>query len=123
MAKKILIVEDNPNDAAMIKGLMEHEGFKAFVANSGSEGVKKALEVKPDLVILDLVLPDMTGFNVCEKLKKEPSLKNTMVVVLTIKDDIENITKAFSAKADDYVVKPPVPEFLVRKMKLYLGVR
>jgi len=123
MSKKILIIEDNPADAEMVKGLLEHEGFNAFVANNGGEGIKKALEIKPDLVVLDLVLPDMTGFSVCEKLKNEPGLKNTLVVVLSIKADIENITKAFSAKADDYIIKPPVPEFLARKLKLYLGTR
>lgn len=123
MPKKILIIEDNSADAEMVKGLLEHEGFNAFVANNGGEGIKKALEIKPNLILLDLVLPDMTGFSVCEKLKNEPSLKNTVVVVLTIKADIESITKAFSAKADDYIIKPPVPEFLARKLKLYLGTR
>ena len=120
---KILIIEDNENDADMVKELLEGEGFRVEAANNGEDGIKKALEMKPDLVVLDLMLPDIDGFKVCEKLKKEPALKNTMVVVLTIKDNIDDITKAFRVGADDYVIKPAVTEFLVRKVKLYLGAR
>ena len=123
MPEKILIIEDNKNDANMVKELLESEGFKVDAANTGEEGLKKALEMKPDLVVLDLMLPDTDGFKVCEKLKKEQALKNTMVVVLTIKDSIDDITKAFRVGADDYVIKPAVTEFLVRKVKLYLGAR
>ena len=121
MAKKILIIEDTSVDAKMVKGILENEGFRVDVAMTGKEGLTKAREIVPDLVLLDLILPDMNGFDVCEEIKKDTILSNTIVVVLSIKDDINDITKAFHVGADDYIIKTPLPEFLARKVKLYLG--
>jgi len=123
MAKKILIIEDSATDAAVIKGLLEEEGFKVDVATTGEEGIRKANEVKPDLIVLDLILPDLGGFEVCTRIKKEVSLSGAIIVILSVKDDLEDVMKAFSIGADDYVVKPPEPTILVRKIKLYLGLR
>ena len=123
MHKKVLIIEDNATDAAIVKDLLEKEGMKVEVASSGKGGVEKAVSLKPDLIVLDLILPDISGFDVCAQLKEKAVLKKTIVVVLSIKDDIEDITKAFHTGADDYIIKPPVPELLIRKIKLYLGMR
>ena len=121
MPKKVLVIEDSPVDAGLIKELIIEEGLEADIAYTGEEGIKKALELKPDLITLDLMLPDMSGLEVCEKLKENPLLKDTIVIIVSIKDDIEVINSAFHANADDYIIKPPIPEFLVRKIKLYLN--
>jgi len=121
--KKILIVEDSQMDAVIEEELLVREGFDVTVARTGREGIEKAGEIRPDLAIVDLILPDIGGYEVCSAIKKEPGLKDTVVVVLSIKDKIDDITRAFQSGADDYIIKPIIPEFLTRKIKLYLGVR
>ena len=123
MAKKVLIIEDSATDASIVKELLEKEGIKIDVSVSGREGIEKATAMKPDLIVLDLLLPDISGFDVCAKLKENASLTTTIVVVLSVKDNIEDITRAFHMGADDYIIKPPLPELLTRKIKLYLGLR
>jgi DNA-binding response OmpR family regulator len=123
MAKKILVIEDSPSEAAIVRKVFEEEGLEVDVATTGEEGVKKAVEMKPDLVLLDLILPDISGYEVCTKLKAEDSLSKTIIVVLSIKDDFNDIVKAFTLGVDDYIIKPPRPEFLAKKIKLYLGIR
>jgi len=123
MPKKVLIIEDSATDAAIVKELLEKEGIKVEVSVSGKEGVEKAVASKPDLIVLDILLPDISGFDVCARLKEKASLTATIVVVLSIKDNIEDITRAFHVGADDYIIKPPLPELLTRKIKLYLGLR
>ena len=122
MAKKILVIEDDVLDAEVIKKAIESEGeMEVETASTGEDGLKKALEFKPDLVTLDLILPDISGFEVCRRLKSERSLAKTIVIILSVKDTLEDIKKAFHVNADDYIIKPPMPEYLVKKIKLYLG--
>ena len=123
MAKKVLIIDDSPVDAAMVKDFLDQEGIDVAIAGTAQEGLKKALATKPDLIVLDLVLPDMSGFELCPKLKQEVSLSKTIIVVVSIKDRVEDINKAFHAGADDYIIKPPQPEFLFKKIMLYLGLK
>lgn len=123
MPKKVLIIEDSATDAAIVKELLEKEGITTVISVSGKEGVEKAVALKPDLIVLDIMLPDISGFDVCAKLKEKTALSATIVVVLSVKDNIEDITRAFHVGADDYIIKPPLPELLTRKIKLYLGIR
>jgi DNA-binding response OmpR family regulator len=123
MAKRVLIVEDNSTDAAVVNNLLVQEGLDVTIAINGQEGIKKALDIKPDLIILDIILPDISGFDVCARLKAEEALRDTIIVMLTIKDSLDDIKKAFQVNADDYIVKLPDPGFLMRKVKLYLGLR
>jgi len=123
MAKKVLLIEDSPLDAEIAKSLLEKEDVEVEVAISGKEGIKKAGDMKPDLILLDLILPDIDGFKVCSEIKKDPALNKTIIVILSIRDKMDDITKAFTNGADDYIIKPPVPEFLVKKVKLYLGMK
>jgi len=121
--KKVLVVEDSSTDAAIVKDLLEKEGIEVFVAVNAGEGYRKAMELKPDLILLDLMLPDGSGFDLCVRIKQEVSLSGTIVVIFSVKDNMEDITRAFELGADDYIIKPPLPEFLVRKIRLYLGLR
>ena len=123
MQKKVLVIEDSTTDAAIIKELLEQSNVIAEVAQNGEDGLKAAEKMRPDLIILDLMLPGISGFEVCEKLKKNPKTSRSIVVILTVRDEVDDINKAFRAGADDYIIKPPNPEFLVRKIKLYLAVR
>jgi DNA-binding response OmpR family regulator len=123
MSKKILIIDDSPTDAEIVTDLLSKENLEVSVALTAEDGIKKALEIKPDLIVLDLVLPDINGFDVCARLKKEACLSKTIIVILTIRDSIEDIKRAFNVEADDYIIKPPDPRFIVKKIKLYLGLR
>lgn len=120
--KKILLIEDSPTDAKIIKDILCADGLEVVVAHTGAEGLRFAELEKPDLIVLDLILPDINGYEVCRKLKQDIRLKKILVVVLSAKDQISDITEAFHAGADDYIIKPPVPDFLNRKLKLYLGI-
>jgi DNA-binding response OmpR family regulator len=123
MVKRVLIIEDSAAELAVMTELLREEDLQVDVAQSAQEGLRKARKMKPDLILLDLILPDSDGFEVCRQLKKESGLEKTLVVIVSIRDTVEDITKAFSVGADDYIIKPPVPEFLIKKIKLYLGNR
>ena len=123
MDKKVLIIEDSPTDLAVLQSLFEEHAMAADIASSGKDGIEKALQLKPDLITLDLMLPDMTGVEVCGQLRKDPALAKTIIIIVSAKDDMDTMTKAFDAGADDYIIKPPLPDFLVKKIKLYLGER
>lgn len=123
MKKKVLIIEDRPPEAALVQALLLEEGIESQIASTGKEGLEKALELKPDLITLDLGLPDVDGFELCEKLRNESALSNTLIVILSVIDNIDDIKKALMVGADDYIIKMPLPEFMVRKIKLYLGLK
>jgi len=121
MAKKVLLVEDSPTDLALTKEMLEKGGYETHTAMTVREGFQKAVEVKPDMIILDLMLPDGNGFDLCSRIRKESGLgAKLLILILSIKSDRKDIEKAFEVGADDYVVKPPSPEFLLRKIKLYM---
>ena len=122
MAKKVLIIEDIPTEAAIIKQMISDSGIEVEIALTGEEGLQKTQEFKPDLILLDLELPDISGFQVCKEIMESTQREKPLIVVLSASDDSEEITKAFSMGADDYIIKIPNPEFLVRKIKLYLGI-
>lgn len=121
--KKVLLVEDSPTDALIVQDLLKAEAIEVCVAVTAEDGYRKAISEKPDLILLDLMLPDGNGFDLCVRLKKEVSLGNTIIVIFSVKDNMTDITKAFHIGADDYIIKPPLPEILVRKLKLYLGMK
>ncbi len=123
MAKKVLYIEDSLTDTGIVKEAFEKEGIVIDTAVTGEEGLKKARQIKPDLILLDLILPDIDGFEVCSQIKQDVSLNKSLVIVLSIKDNIEDITRAFAMGADDYIIKLPLPDLLTRKIKLYLGIR
>ncbi len=123
MGKKILIIEASITDVAMTKELLEKEGMEVEVAMTGKSGVERAKKIKPNFVVLDLVLPDISGFEVCAQIREEEDLKKCIIIVLSVKDNLADIRKAFDAGADDYVIKMPDPGLLIRKIKLYSSVR
>ena len=120
--KKVLIIEDSAADAAMVKDILRRDDLTVEMALDGIEGLSKAKSALPDLILLDLILPGIDGYEVCRMIKKEESLRHAVVVILSVKDTVEDITRAFQAGADDYIIKPPRPEILAKKIKLYLGM-
>jgi len=102
---KILIVEDDSFLSEMYAKKFSEHDFEAQVAANGEEGVQKAKEIKPDIVLLDVVLPKMDGFEVLKAIKENPSLQNTIVILLTNLGQEGDLDKGKSLGADEYIIK------------------
>ena len=105
MSKKILFVEDEPNLQKAITEVLVQEGFKVLAAADGEEGLKTAKKEKPDLILLDLILPKKDGFEVLKELKADDGTKNIPVIVLTNLEGLGDVEKALSLGATTYLVK------------------
>lgn len=106
MAKKILIVDDEPSITVPLKFLMEQNQFAVMVVHSGEEALAAVDEFQPDLVLLDVMLPAVDGFQVCQNLRENPLLKNTKVVFLSAMTRDLDIAKGNTLGADAYITKP-----------------
>jgi DNA-binding response OmpR family regulator len=123
MAKRILIVDDEPNIVSSLEFLMKREGFEVQVAVDGDAGLKAALASPPDLVLLDIMLPKMNGFEVCERLRADPRCQGMKIVMLTAKGRQSDSARGMAAGADLYVTKPFSTRELVGQVKQLLGGR
>ena len=112
MSKRILIVEDERNLARFVSLELQHEGYDVVTADNGREGLEMALEKDFDLILLDLMLPEMDGFEVTRRLQQE---KDTYIMMMTARDSIMDIVAGLARGADDYIVKPfEIMELLAR---------
>jgi two-component system phosphate regulon response regulator PhoB len=112
---KILVIEDEADIQHILEFNLQQGGHKVTLAGRADEGLRLAREKKPDLVLLDLMLPDMSGTEVCRQIKSDPQLKGTQVIILTAKGEEIDRVVGFELGADDYVVKPfSVRELLLR---------
>ncbi len=117
---KVLIVDDDPNIIEMVKVNLEIEGFKVICAGNGKEGVEIAKRVKPDLILMDWMLPRMSGIDAVKLLKADPVSRSIPIFMLTARSQVNDIDQAFKAGADNYITKPfnPVKLALVLQRKL-----
>jgi DNA-binding response OmpR family regulator len=118
--KRILLIEDEEDIAALIKLHAELNGYKLHVEVDGINGFRAVEREKPDLVILDVMLPGQNGFDVCRKIKNSADLKNIPIVMLTAKDDEIDIVLGLELGADDFVSKPFSPKVLFSRIKAIL---
>ena len=118
--KKILIVEDEADIAKLVKFYLDKEGFQTNVAKSGGEALKHLKSERPDLVILDLMLPEMDGIEVCKKVRSAPDTALIPIIMLTAKAEESDIIVGLELGADDYVTKPFSPKALVARVKALL---
>lgn len=102
---KVLIIDDDRTLCEMYNERLKAEGFQVKIAFDGKEGLSKAVGFRPDVILLDLKMPKMSGFEVLEKLKSKPETKNIPVIVLTALIQEENKTKALQIGASDYIIK------------------
>ena len=115
--QKILIVEDDRNTANLVATYLQKEGYLTLVENDGAQGLHVAREKQPDLVILDLMLPNIDGLEICRRLRSE---SNIPILMLTAREEEIDRVLGFSLGADDYVVKPFSPRELVERVKAIL---
>ena len=122
---KILLVDDDIDFVEATKTVLESEPYEIIVAHEGDEGLQKAREENPDLILLDVIMPVKDGFTAAEQLKKDPQLSKIPVIMLTAfssKGQETSIprSRGFSLETEDYVEKPISPEELLAKVKRYL---
>jgi len=103
VADKILVIDDDPNVAELIKLILKPRGLLIYHAINGQEGLKQAYEVQPDLILLDIMMPEQDGYEVCARLRE---LSDVPIVMLTAKSQSSDVTRGFAVGADDYVKKP-----------------
>jgi DNA-binding response OmpR family regulator len=118
---KILIVEDDSDLQKILKLNLIHEGFEIIQAFNGVECFEVIKQTRPDLILLDLMMPEMDGFEVCKRLKSMNSTQNIPVIVLTVQEELKIKLRCFSFKADDYVVKPYEFENLLARIYLHIN--
>jgi two-component system, OmpR family, alkaline phosphatase synthesis response regulator PhoP len=120
---KILLVDDEPDILEIVEYNLKNEGYKVYTASSGIEGVSLAKEVKPDLILLDVMMPEMDGIEACDQIRKIPSLDHTIIAFLTARGEDYSQVAGFDAGADDYITKPVKPKVLTSRLKALLRRR
>lgn len=121
MSKTILIADDEPNIVISLEYLLQREGYQVLVARDGQEALDTIALMPPDLVLLDVMLPRMSGFEVCQKLRANPACRNIRVLMLTAKGREVEISKGIALGADAYVTKPFSTKDLLQKIREQLG--
>lgn len=121
MTKKVLICDDEPHIIESLAYVVRREGYEAITAEDGEEGLKKANEMSPDLIILDIMMPKRTGFEVCEQLKKGERTKDIYVIILTARGEEADEVKGERAGADEFITKPFSPRRLSTRLHEILG--
>lgn len=121
MAKRVLVVDDEPNIVMSLRFLMEREGFEVEVAATGEAAVAALGRVAADLVLLDVMIPELDGFEVCQRIRANPAWRATKVVMLTAKGREVERDKGLALGADAYVTKPFSTRELVARVKQMLG--
>lgn len=116
-AKKILIVEDEKDILQLVKLYLEKEGYRTVTASTGSEGLAQVRTEKPDLVVLDLMLPEIDGLEICRRLRSTPDTSMLPIIILTAKAEESDTIVGLELGADDYVTKPFSPKTLVARVK------
>ncbi len=114
--KKILIADDEPDILEIIQYNLQAEGYTVYTAKDGDEALMRAKQIKPDLIILDIMMPKKNGVEVCELLRAQPSYKDTLIIFLTALSDESSQLKGLDTGADDYINKPISPKLLTSRV-------
>lgn len=104
--KKILVIDDYPDNVFLLQDRLEQEGFEVIKAYDGSMGIQKAAEEQPDLILLDIMMPDVSGYDVCKTLTSQEKTKLIPIILLTALSEAENLKEGLNAGAYDYIKKP-----------------
>jgi len=115
--KKILIADDNENIRDALTYLLEDEGYDLLLAKDGADTLRKVRERRPDILFLDIMMPEMNGYDVCRTIKNDPQLKSTYIIMLTAKGQVAEQERGKEVGADEYIVKPFSPMEILAKVK------
>lgn len=117
---KILLVDDEPDILEIVGYNLVMEGYQIFTASNGKEAIKTAIKEVPDLIIMDVMMPEMDGMETCENIRRIPALNHVIITFLTARNEDYSQMAGFDAGADDYITKPIKPKLLVSKVKALL---
>jgi two-component system, OmpR family, alkaline phosphatase synthesis response regulator PhoP len=117
---KILLVDDEPDILEFLGYNLRKEGYEVHTSNNGKDGFAKAIAIRPHLIILDVMMPEMDGIETCKEIRQVPELNNTLVIFLTARGEDYSQIAGFEAGADDFVTKPVKPRVLVTRIKALL---
>ena len=121
MASKILVIDDSGTSQIMARMLLASLPVSIETAKDGLEGLERAATVQPDLILLDVVMPRMDGFETCQRLRQHAATRETPILMVTTRGEEANIEKGFSVGCTDYICKPFNAVELLAKVKSYLG--
>lgn len=116
MPKKILIVDDEPNIVVPLEFLMKQSGYEVAIARNGKEVLDSVVASRPDLILLDIMLPDINGFEICHTLRTSYDMQEVKIILLTAKSRDSDINKGMAMGADAYIIKPFSTKDLVKKI-------
>ncbi|HLG50122.1 MAG TPA: response regulator [Chloroflexota bacterium] len=122
MAQTVLVVDDDPDICEIVRVNLEGAGYDVVVAADGAAGLAAAREILPDLIILDVLLPELDGWQVLEELERDPTTAGRPVVMLTCKGDDQDVLRGLGLGAVEYLTKPFYPENLVASVRILLDV-
>ena len=119
--KKILVVDDSATSLMWQRMILGQEKFEVFTAKDGQEGVDVALAQRPDLVLMDVVMPRMNGFEACRALRATAAMREVPVIMVTTRSEYKNVEEAYESGCNDYITKPIDKLELLTKVRSFLG--
>ncbi len=119
----ILIVDDNPQNIQYLGSLLTEEGYDLGVAKNGAKALEFVYKRPPDLILLDIMMPEMDGYETCEKLKKDKTVSHIPVIFLTAKTETKDIVRGFQVGGIDYVTKPFISEELLARVRTHVEIQ
>lgn len=119
-SRKILLIDDEQDILEILSYNLEKEGYQVFTANNGNEGIEKAKEIVPDLILLDVMMPEKDGIETCQEMRQIKSLQKTLIVFLSARSEEFSQLAGFNAGANDYIVKVIKPKVLISKVNALL---
>lgn len=120
LAQKVLLVDDEPDIVELLKYNLEREGYQVTTALNGRDAIRSAKASRPDLIVLDIMMPGMDGVEVCNQLRQLPEFKHTLITFLSARGEDYSQIAGFEAGADDYITKPVRPKVFISKIKALL---
>jgi twitching motility two-component system response regulator PilH len=118
---QVLIVDDSPTEAHVLKGMLEKNGFEVETAENGTEGIERAKALKPDLILMDVVMPGLNGFQATRQLTRDPETSEIPVIIVTTKDQETDRVWGLRQGAKDFLSKPISEKTLMEKISLALA--
>ena len=122
MTSRILVIEDAPANIQTISAILKQEGYQISVATNGRQGLEALERIRPDLILLDIMMPEMDGFETCRRIKAADAWRDIPLIFLTAKTDTADIVQGFELGAVDYVAKPFNAHELLARVKTHLTV-
>lgn len=118
--KTVMIVDNIAENLLVLEEILDAEGYRVASFPSGVMAMRKVLTVRPDIILLDIMMPALNGFEMCQQLKREPHTRHIPVIFISLLDDRSSIADAFKAGADDYINKPFTPAEVVARVRTHL---